>query len=90
MTGLVQMAKDYGCIEYFWGVHAHLSEVTDLKSTANEAKLEMEMTQKHTNYKVSMAAEELVLFDQSGQSDIHYSPDLRKACCLLLPLLTCF
>jgi hypothetical protein len=30
MKGLVQMAKDYGIVEQFWGVHVHLREVTDI------------------------------------------------------------
>ncbi len=34
MKGLVQCAKEYGCIEEVWGCHAHLSKVTDAKSTA--------------------------------------------------------
>jgi hypothetical protein len=38
MKRLIQMAKEYGCVEHFWGVHAHLSEVTDIKSTPTEAK----------------------------------------------------
>jgi hypothetical protein len=38
MKGLVEMAKNYGYVEHFWGVHAHFSEVTDKKSTASKAK----------------------------------------------------
>jgi hypothetical protein len=38
MKGLVQMAKEYGCFEHFWGVHAHISKVTDVTSTSSEAK----------------------------------------------------
>jgi hypothetical protein len=33
-------------------VHAHLSEVTDIKSTASEAKPQVKVAQKHTNYEV--------------------------------------
>jgi hypothetical protein len=60
MNGLVQMAKDYGCFEHYWGVHAHISEVTDITSTASKAKRQVETAQKHVNYEVSMTAEELV------------------------------
>jgi hypothetical protein len=52
MKGLIQMAKDYGCFEHYWGVHAHISEVTDLTSTAREAKCQVETAQKHINYKI--------------------------------------
>jgi hypothetical protein len=34
MKGLVQCAKEHGCVEEVWGCHAHLSKVTDAKSTA--------------------------------------------------------
>jgi hypothetical protein len=44
------MAKDYGIVEQFWGVHAHLSKVTDIKLTDREVKKQVEMAQKHTNY----------------------------------------
>jgi hypothetical protein len=60
MKSLIQMAKEYGCIEHYWGVHAHLSEVINLKSTLSKAKCQVEVTQKHTNYEVSMTLEELV------------------------------
>jgi hypothetical protein len=60
MKGLVQMAKDYGIVEQFWVVYAHLSEVTDIKLLAGEAKKQVEMAQKHTNYEVSIMVEELV------------------------------
>jgi hypothetical protein len=43
MKCLIQMAKEYGCVEHFWGVHAHLSEVTDIKSTPTEAKRQVEV-----------------------------------------------
>jgi hypothetical protein len=36
MKGLIQCAKEYGCMEELQGCHAHLSEVTDAKSTACE------------------------------------------------------
>ncbi len=56
----MQMAKEYGCVEYYWGVHTHLSEVTNLKSTLSEAKPQVEVAQKHTNYEVLMMPKELV------------------------------
>jgi hypothetical protein len=56
MKGLVQMAKDYGIVEQFWGIHAHLSKVTDSKSMAREAKKQVETN----HYEVLMMAEELV------------------------------
>ncbi len=60
MKGLVQRAKEYGCFEHYWGVHTHISEVTDITSTASEAKRQVKMAQKHVNYEASMTAEELV------------------------------
>ena len=60
MKGLVELAKTYKCVEAYWGIHAHLSEVTDFKSTASEAKKQVEIAQKHTNYEVSMSAEDLL------------------------------
>jgi hypothetical protein len=58
MKRLVQMAKEYGCFEHYWGVHTHISEVADITSTSSEAKRQVEMAQKHVNYEVSMTAEE--------------------------------
>ncbi len=60
MKRLIQMAKEYGCVKYYWGVHAHLSEVTDINSTSTEAKCQVKVAQKHTNYDVLMTPEELV------------------------------
>ncbi len=37
MKGLIQCAKEYGCVEEFWGIHAHLSKVTDANSMACKA-----------------------------------------------------
>ena len=34
MKGLILCAKEYGCVEEFWGIHAHLSKVTDANSMA--------------------------------------------------------
>jgi hypothetical protein len=60
MKALIQCAKTYGCVEEMWGPHAHLSEVTDATSTAREAKRQVDVAQSHTNYQLSMVAEELV------------------------------
>jgi hypothetical protein len=59
MKDLIQRAKTYGCVEEMWGVHAHLSEVTDALSTVREAKRQVDVAQAHTNYQLSMVAEEL-------------------------------
>jgi hypothetical protein len=72
MKGLVELAKTYKCVEAYWGVHAHLSEVTDFKSSASEAKKQVEIAQKHTNYEVSMTAEDLV-----GVIDLDYASEVR-------------
>ena len=60
MKVLIERAKTYGCVEELWGPHAHLSEVTDATSTAREAKRQVDVAQSHTNYQLSMVAEELV------------------------------
>ncbi len=60
MKELKQCAKEYGCMEEFWGIHAHLSKVTDTNSTAREAKQQVGVAQLHTNYQLFMVAEELV------------------------------
>jgi hypothetical protein len=60
MKGLVQYAKEYGCVEEVWGCHAHLSKVMDAKSTASEAKQQADVVQAHTNYQLSMVAKMLV------------------------------
>ena len=60
MKSLVEIVKAYKCVETYWSIHAHLSKVTDIKSTASEAKRQVEIAQKHTNYEVSMRAEDLV------------------------------
>ena len=56
---IIQRAKTYGCVEEMWGVHAHLSEVTDALSTVREAKRQVDVAQAHTNYQLSMVTEEL-------------------------------
>ena len=68
MKSLVEIAKAFKCVDAYWGVHAHLSEVTDIKSMVSEAKRQVEIAQKHTNYEVSMTAEELV-----GVIDLDYA-----------------
>ena len=68
MKSLVEIAKAFKCVDAYWGVHAHLSEVTDIKSMVSEAKRQEEIAQKHTNYEVSMTAEELV-----GVIDLDYA-----------------
>ncbi len=60
MKGLIQCAKEYSYVEEFWGCHANLSEVTDAKSTACKAKRQVDVAQAHTNYQMSMVAEELI------------------------------
>jgi hypothetical protein len=60
IKGLIQCAKEYGCVEEVWGCHAHLSKVTDAKSTAREAKRQVDVAQAHTNYQMFMVAEELI------------------------------
>ncbi len=60
MKRLVQMAKEYGIVEQYWGCHAHISEVTDQNSTPQEAKRQVDVAQAHTNYQVSMVCEDLM------------------------------
>jgi hypothetical protein len=38
MKELVEYAKESGCMSQLWGRHAHLSEISDQRSTAREAK----------------------------------------------------
>jgi hypothetical protein len=59
MKTLVQVAKDYGCVEEFWGCHAHLSELTNAESSTREVKRQVDIAQSHTNYQMSMTSEEL-------------------------------
>ncbi len=60
MKSLVQCTKEYGFVEEVWGCHPYLSKVIDAKSTASEAKQQVDVAQAHTNYQLSMVAEELV------------------------------
>ena len=71
MKGLVQMAKEYGIIEQFWGCHAHVSKVTVQKSTPREAKWQVDVAQAHTNYQVSMMCKDLL-----GVIDLDESKDI--------------
>ncbi len=74
MNGLVQMAKEYGCYGHCWGVHTHISKVTDITSTLSEAKRQVETAHKHVNYEVSMTAEELVgVIDLDHLTEIKHS-----------------
>jgi hypothetical protein len=59
MKELVQYAKESGCVLQLWGRHAHLSEITDQRSTVCEAKRQVYVAQMHTNYQMSMLGEEL-------------------------------
>ncbi len=59
MKALIQVSKDYGCVEEMWGCHAHLSEVTDAFSSNREAKRQVDVAQSHTNYQISMTSEDL-------------------------------
>ncbi len=60
MKHLIQMAKEYGCIEHYLGVHVHLSKITNINSTSTEAKPKVEVAQKRTNHEFLMTPEELV------------------------------
>jgi hypothetical protein len=54
MKELIQYAKESGCMLQLWGRHAHLSEITDQRSTVREAKRQVDVAQTHTNYQMSM------------------------------------
>jgi hypothetical protein len=60
MKRLVQMAKEYSTVKQYWGRHAHIGRVTDQNSTPQEAKRQVDVTQAHTNYQVSMVCKELM------------------------------
>jgi hypothetical protein len=60
MKDLLQYAKESGCISQLWGKHAHLSKITDQRSTAQEAKRQVDVAQAHTNYQMLIMGEELV------------------------------
>jgi hypothetical protein len=68
MKRLVQMAKEYGIVEQYWGWHTHVSKVMDQNSTPQEAKRQVDVAVTHTNYQVSMVCKELmgvILLDES-------------------------
>jgi hypothetical protein len=52
MKELIQYAKESGCVLQLWGRHAHLSKITDQRSTAREAKRQVDVAQTHTNYQM--------------------------------------
>ncbi len=56
----MQYTKDSGCIEQIWEKHAHLTKVTDLHSNLRETKKLVNLAQSHTNYLMSMMAEDLI------------------------------
>jgi hypothetical protein len=60
MKELVQYAKESNCVSQLWGRHAHLRKITDQRSSACEAKRQVDVAQGHTNYQMSMIGEELV------------------------------
>ena len=73
MKGLVQRAKEYGCFEPYWGVHAHTSEVTDITPIASEVKWHVKTSNKHVNYEVSMTVEEfVVMIDLNHLTEIRH------------------
>jgi hypothetical protein len=60
MKELIQYAKESNFVSQLWGRHAHLSEITDQRSSAREAKKQVDVAQRHTNYQMLMIGEELV------------------------------
>jgi hypothetical protein len=56
MKELVQYAKESGCVEHYWGKHAHLMEVTDISSTIRETT-----SRKSTSAKAKFAGSRRVL-----------------------------
>ena len=58
MKLLVQYTKEAGIGKKYLGHHAHLSEVTDKKLSNKEARKQVNITQSHTNYQVSMMTDE--------------------------------
>ncbi len=78
MKALIQCAKTYGCVEEMWGYHAHLSEVTDFSSTPREAKRQVDVAQAHTNYQLSLVAEELSGIVSLDEPQEIYDPDTNE------------
>ncbi len=60
MKDLAQYAKDLGLVEKYWGKHAHLTQVKDSLSNLRETKNQVNLAQSHTNYQMSMMAEDLL------------------------------
>jgi hypothetical protein len=82
MKTLVQVAKDYGCVEEFWGCYTHLSEVTNANSLTREAKRQVDVAQSHTNYQMSMTSKELegiISFRWNQDGSWRYKDNVAKA-----------
>jgi hypothetical protein len=54
---LVAKAKEFGCIEAFWGMRMHVTEVATYDTTAMELKRLTTTVNHHTNYQCSMIVE---------------------------------
>ena len=57
---LTQLAKEFHIVTDYWGKHAHLSEVADSSSSPSEVKDLCKVSQKHTNYQITMTVEDLL------------------------------
>jgi hypothetical protein len=57
---LTQLAKELHIVTDYWGKHAHLSEVADSSSSPSEVKDLCKVSQKHTNYQITMTVEDLL------------------------------
>ncbi len=57
---LVAKAKDFGCIEAFWGKHTHFTKVTTYDTTATELNRLAATVNRCTNYQCSMTKELLI------------------------------
>jgi hypothetical protein len=57
---LTQLAKEFHIVTDYWGKHAHLSEVADSSSSPSEVKDLCKVSQKHTNYQITMVVEDLL------------------------------
>ncbi len=94
MKKLVQYAKESGCVLQLWGRHAHLSEITDQRSNAREAKRQVDVAQTCTNYQMSMMGEELAGFiclDEAavvGRLDMYRTKVLMYRTMVLMARLT--
>jgi hypothetical protein len=76
-------------VDKFCGEHAHLSKVTDHKSTARESRKQVNVAQSHTNYQVSMMAEELggIIYVAEATDIIRLVSSKKLACIILLHAL---